>query len=440
MSLPAALGWGHRGFRVASRPAAWLGLLAVLAIPFALDLHRAATRGMGDRYSDLVIWYEAAADLRSHQDQPLYQRHPKYLYPPLLVTLFAPLTALPPSVATVIYQLCKWAALVIALRLAWRLAGPVGEDLPPIVTLGSLLLTARFFENDFSIANINTFVLCGVLLAALLARRVPTHFLAGVIVGVLTGIKLTPALVLAYFIYKGWWRTLVGAAVGVILALLVVPALLIGWENNLRLLGDWFHHLPGAFAAGTIRSTHTNQSITAIVNRLFGGSSAIPAGDGGASTAVYITLVTLPPWARDVIRFSLSSCILAALAWVCRRRFQPLESPLRYAAEVSLVLIAMLALSGMSWKAHFVALLPAFSVLLAYLADARYPDSPRRAIAFFLIAAAALCILTSDIITPIGADYAESFGLVLLGALLAAAGVWTVHSGLASPPRAATTA
>lgn len=430
MSLSAAAGWGHSGFRARSSILALLGLLAVLALPIALDLRRAATLGMGDCYSDLVIWYQAATDLRENAGIRLYERHPGYLYPPLLLTLFEPLTRLAPQTATVAYQIGKWIALIVALRLAWRLCSPRGEDAPPIVALGSLLLTARFLENDFSIANVNTFVLCGVLLAAWLAARGATG-LAGVLVGILASVKLTPALVLAYFVYKGWFRSLGGAALGVVLGLIAIPTLLLGWDHNLRLLDEWIDHLPAAFAEGTIRSTHTNQSITAIVNRLLGGSVAIPPD-------TFVTLVALPAWGRNAVRVVLSLAILALLAILCRRRFEAQREPLRYSAEISAVLIAMLALSGMSWKAHFVVLLPAFATLLTYLADRRFPDPPRATIAALTIVAAGLCVLTSDVVTPLGADYAEAYGLILLGALVAGAGVWRVHAALAVTPPGAT--
>jgi hypothetical protein len=66
-----------------------------------------------------------------------------------------------------------------------------------------------------------------------------------------------------------------------------------------------------------------------------------------------------------------------------------------------------------------VTLLLPYSLLLAYLADSRYPDHRRRAVGVLLLVSFALCTLTSDIITPAGANYAEALGLIALGAVVA---------------------
>jgi hypothetical protein len=135
-----------------------------------------------------------------------------------------------------------------------------------------------------------------------------------------------------------------------------------------------------------------------------------------------------------VLRAGLSVAILAVLARACRRRLDPARQPLALAAEIGLVQIAMLALSGISWKDHFIALLLPYTVLLAYLADARYPDAARTRVKRWLLVSFVLCTLTCDIITPRGADYAEAFGLILFGALAAAGGLLAVRRALDTFP------
>lgn len=382
----------------------------------ALDARRAMQSGMGD-YGDLRIYYDAARDVLSRPDAGLYQRHPGYLYPPFFIVLFGPIGLLPPLTATLVFQSLKWIALVAAARLAWRLCSPRGEDLPPIAALGSLALAGRFFQADFAYGNVNTFLICATLGALVLIRR-GRPFPAGVLVGLVTGIKIMPALLILYFAYKGWWRAVSGAALGVALALLVIPAPWFGWQENLATLNAWYHHLVADFVStGGVKSGVTNQSLTAILNRVLGSSV-------GIKPDTHVAIVVLPVAVRNVIRLTVAAAIAVCLARACRGRLDPLHEPVRFASQVSLVLVAMLVLSGFSWKGAFVSLLLPFSALWAVVSDGRSPAAARRWAAGALILIAGLCLFTTDIITPAGVAYVEAFGGILVIALVAAAGVW----------------
>lgn len=427
--LAMRLGWSHHGFRVANRIYAHLGLVLLLLLPFLFDVNRAVQLGLGrflptDRpYLDLRIWMEAAHEYVRNPALDLYAAHPRYLYPPFFLTLVAPLTYLPENVAVAVFQLVKWLALYLSLQLAWRLCSPRGEDLPPIVAIGSLLLTTRFFGNEIANGNINMFMLLVALGAGWLVAR-ERHVAAGLLVAAAACVKITPALLLVYFAYKRCWRTLLGAAVAVPVCLLLFPGLVFGLESNWRNLWGWqAHMLADYLERGEVYSIHLNQSLTAWLNRMFGPGKALEPD-------VHLAFVVLPPWALMTLRALLSLGILGVLAWACRRRIAAREQPLAFAAEIGLVQIAMLALSGYSWKAHYVALLLPFTVLLAYLADARYPDRARLGVKLALALAVVLCVLTCDIITPTGVNYAEAYGAMLFGGLAAGGGLLGVRAVL----------
>jgi len=72
-----------------------------------------------------------------------------------------------------------------------------------------------------------------------------------------------------------------------------------------------------------------------------------------------------------------------------------------------------------------VLLLP-FSVLLAYLADARYTQA-RRAVHTLTWVAAVLCLLTTDILGPTIADYVQACGGLTLGVVAAGAGTAVIR-------------
>lgn len=421
--LPARLGWGHRGFR-ADRSAV-LALLLLLLLPFVWDTWTLLDPARPPR-PDIARWLGVAETLRSDPSLPIYDQdlHPDYLYPPYFLTFFWVLCWIPAWAAALVFELAKWAALVAGLRCAWRLCAPPGEDVPPIVALGSLLLTWRYFSNDLGQGNVNIFILALVVGGCWLLRR-GNHVAAGFVVAVGACTKVTPALLLVYFAYKRCWWTLVGAVLGGVVCLVVWPSLWLGWSNNWALLWDWYDHVVAGYVErGAVYSIHSNQSIAGVLNRLLGPHVAIHYPD------VYLAFTVLPPMWLNALRLMLSAGVVLTLGWACRGRLPERNQPLAFAAEVGLVLIAMLMLSGYSWKMHFVTLVVPFSVWLAYLVDARYPDGPRRLLKVLLVPAFLLCVMTGDILTPRGADYAEAYGVVLLGTLTAAATLLVVRGKL----------
>lgn len=455
-AIAGKLGWGHRGFR-ADRRGANITLLAILLLPFLLDQYALQIR-MREHLPDLKRWLGVTQTLINDPAAPIYSQalHPDYLYPPFFLAFFWPLAMLPGWAAAVVFATVKWAALFVALRCVWRLCAPPDEDLPPIVALGSLLLAWRFFWNDFGQGNINLFILAAIALGCWMlqrgmmlkaggvrAERLPQNtqrwgvragrphspgfhspaarwqFGAGFAVMVAACTKVTPALVLVYFVYKRCWWTMLGAAAAGFVCLVLWPSLWLGWENNWRLLWDWYDHvIEGYLSRGAVYSIQTNQSLTGILNRLLGSHVALHKPDA------YLAPVVLSPETLNALRSAVALAILGLLAWVCRGRLPERRRPLEFTAEISLVLVAMLTLSGYSWKMHFVTLIFPFAAVLAYLADARYPDRPRRPLAVLLILASLLLIASGDLLTPRGADYAEAFGAILWGAwLLGAAAV-----------------
>jgi hypothetical protein len=434
------LGWGHRGFRVDSRRKATLGLVLLLALPFAIDQIAAQDR-IANHRPDLRGYLALAdASLRT-PDAPIYPpgNDPRipwramdvqpgwYLYPPFFLALVWPLSQLPAVIAVLLFESLKWVALFFALRFAWRLCTVDEEDVPPAVALGGILLAWRFLWNEFAHQNVNMFLLLAVLAGCRLLRR-RRDAAAGFVVGLAACVKVTPALVLVYFVYKRRWRSLAGAAAAAVVCLVLLPAACYGWSANLEHLSAWYRAVVGAFLAhGHVDSMYGNLSITALVNRLFARTDNFDYG-------VTVTLVELPAALRNLLRTGVSLAILVALFWACRRRIDPAGRPLAFAAEIGLVQIVMLLLSGISWKAHYVAMLLPYTVLLAWLADAR-SAGPRRMVGGLLIASMLLCTLTGDVLTPIGANYAEALGAITLGAVAAGAGLVLVHASLRQPAR-----
>ncbi|MCH7870707.1 MAG: DUF2029 domain-containing protein [Planctomycetes bacterium] len=425
-SLRDRLGWGHRGFRVESRRAATIGLLLLLAIPFVLDQVGAQIR-MAKHHPDLQRWLALASDVSADPAQQVYRPGGWYLYPPFFLALMRPLSGLAPWAAVLVFETLKWIALFFSLRFAWRLCAPRDEDMPPIVAIGSIIITWRFIWNDLGQGNVNLFILLAVLGACRLIQT-RRDMAAGAVIAIAACVKVAPALLLVYFVYKGRWKSLVGAAAACVICLILAPALAYGWSDNLRLLNGWFDAVVVAFVdKGGVDSLHTNQSLTAIINRLFSAAVALEPD-------IRVTLIDLPQRARDLLRAGMGVSLLGLLGWCCRRRRGEQIHSLAFAAEAGLVLIVMLLMSGISWKAHFVTMLLPYVVLLAFLADARN-GGPRRLIGGLLLTSILLCTFTGDLITPTGANYAEAYGVIAIGAMAAGIGLVVVRQSVTGSAR-----
>lgn len=411
--VPAKLGWGHRGFRVENRKHAALALLFLLAIPFALDQAAFQIR-MREHNPDLKGWLASAVRMFDQPHEPFYgQDGGFYLYPPFFLTLVRPLALIPTWAGAAVFETLKWVALVVGLQLAWRLSSRPGEDVPPVVALGSLLFTWRFIDNDFAVGNVNVLLLLGILGSCWLVHR-GRRFWAGFVLALPICIKVTPALLLVYFAYRRWWGTVIGSAAGAVFCLLLWPALWLGWSENIRLLAEWYDMVVASFLHhGQTRAMQTNQALAGLIERLFTDRVAIKPD-------TRITLVELSQGVRTAIRVGCGLGALAVAAWVCRGRLDPRRDPPAFAAEVGIVLVLMLMFSGLTWKAHMVTLLLPYSVLLAWVADSRNGRNRARVtIITLLLVSVALASLTGDVLTPTGADYAEAIGMPLLGAVVA---------------------
>jgi len=383
-------------------------LFVVLAL-FAADqirLYRAMRSGQSR--TDLERWMPIAAGFLSMPGAALYERHPDYLYPPWFLLLVYPFRFLPLSVAAFLAQTIKWAALLACIRWVFDLAAaPPRRLIAPAAAIGSLLCSLRFFINEMAELNVNMLILCAVIGAARLVCSGRAAW-AGFVLALVCAVKVTPGLVVLYFLYKGQWRILMGVALGLLLTCVALPAAAVGLDDGIAALRGWYDHVISDFlSSGRVYSPHFNQSLTGWLNRLFTPAVAIEPDTP-------VTLVVLSPATLTALRAALAAGVLAVVIVAVRPR-PGADRPPAMLAELGLVLIAMLLLSGYSWKAHYVALFPGYAAALASLFGDR-PARRRRLIAALVVVSFVLCTLTCDLIGPRLADRAEAYGLIMFGA------------------------
>lgn len=352
--------------RVLTRPAVRWTLLALLAatllIPsfqFFDKLHETTWspwRGERPR-SALGRWIEDLKAAKAGEDPYGYGHW--FPYPPTVLVLLYPLTFMPLSAAGAIFAAAKIAAVIAAACFA--VAALHRDDHP--VRLGVFLVAALFSAgpviSDIQHGNINVFVLL-TLTACWYAWTIRRDVLAGLLLALAITIKITPALLLLYFLYRRQWRLTAAAAIGLVLFALVLPALVFGPARNTDLLVAWFDMLAAPYVLhGYITDAVINQSLPGVLVRWFRMTGFVPLEDLSVeeSFAWGTEHMTRPATLTGVIVLrGAGLTLLALLAWLCRSPLRDRRDP-RLALECALVLLAMLLLSERTWKHHMVTLL-----------------------------------------------------------------------------------
>ncbi|MGV9820926.1 mannosyltransferase [Nocardia xishanensis] len=249
-----------------------------------------------------------------------------FTYPPFAALVFFPLHFLPFKVIAVGWLLATVAALYgvvwIALELivgeerlrepGWR-AAAVGWT-----TVGVWLEPVR---TTIDYGQVNVFLVLG----AMLAVRSSRWWLSGGLVGIIAGIKLTPAITGLYFVARRRWGTALWSAV--VFGATVGISYLINNHEATRYFGTL---LGDADRIGPVGSVW-NQSLRGTLSRILGHD--VESG---------------PVWIAAVLA-------VAALAFFAWRALEPDDRM----GTLLLVQLFGLLISPISWSHHWVWLLPA---------------------------------------------------------------------------------
>ncbi|MEO6881043.1 MAG: mannosyltransferase [Mycobacteriaceae bacterium] len=280
-----------------------------------------------------------------------------FTYPPFAAMVMWPLHLVSPfTVLSVLWQLATvaalWGVVTLSLRLLLgrRADEPCWRAVALVWTAVGTWLEPVHTTLDFG--QVNVFLALGVLAAA------STHrwWLAGALVGVLAGFKLTPAVTGLYFLAQRNVRAAVASAVvfaaTVALSFVVVP-------------GEARQYFTGvgldAGRVGPVGSA-INQSLRGVLSRFVGHD----VGTG-------------PIWGVAVLA-------AAALTLLACRRLDPGD---RLGVLVAVQLLGLLA-SPISWSHHWVWLVPALLWLV---------HGPRAgSLAARVLATVVLVVLVADVI------------------------------------------
>lgn len=289
-----------------------------------------STNGMN--LVDLHVYVGGSAALLTDQlyDFTYAEKTPDFplpfTYPPFAALVFFPLHYLPFTVVAVAWLLAIAAALYAVVHISLELIFGAERLRTPqwrAATVGwtALGLWLEPVRTTMDYGQVNVFLVLGGMLAVRSAR----WWISGSLVGIVAGIKLTPAITGLYFVARGRWATVAwsavvfGATVGV--SFLIAPVEARRYFGTL--LGD-------ADRIGPVGSVW-NQSLRGTLSRVLGYD--VESG---------------PWWIAAVL-------VVAVLAFLAWRALGP-EDRL---GTLIVVQLFGLMISPISWSHHWVWLLPA---------------------------------------------------------------------------------
>jgi hypothetical protein len=315
-----------------------------------------------------------------------------YPNPPLMAICLYPLTLLPPVAGAVIFFLIKVAMAIGLFMWAIRLASGRGPPMPVWGVAVLLVLALRPYTGDLDHGNVNIVIAFLVVLSLWMFAQ-GRDVWAGVWLALATAFKVTPALLIPYFVWKRQWKLVASAIVGLAMFLTIVPGLVLGQSRNLELLGDWYAAVVAPYAErGEVETRQHNQSMPALLYRWLSDSPGLE--ESGGHEPEHVNFASLDPGTLRWITRVLSVAFLIALAWLCRTPTSD-RRDWRLACEYGLMIIGMLVLSERTWKHHYTPFVIPLAALVAYWST-RAPTSRVRTVLLIVMIVVYLLISSTS--------------------------------------------
>lgn len=305
---------------------AGLGWWLALAIAVTLLVVRVSSLS-GGLWSDLDVYAAAghAVIVGRPVDQVVVDGLP-FTYPPFAAVVFAPLSLLPAWSARALMTLASLGALGVTLAIIARRTRLAAL---PVVTVAVLAIASEPVVRTLILGQVNLVLLSLVVIDLV----VMPQRMRGILTGLVTGVKLVPgAFVLLFLARRNWGAAGRWAAAS---AVTLLVGAVVQWDATRRFFGGSMWDLGlGSDVMGV-----DNQSLSGVWMRL--------TGHPEVDLPVTLGLVAIP-------------LVIAVVLLVVAARI-----PGDDVRDLSIVAVAMLLASPVSWTHHWVWLLPTLVWLLA---------------------------------------------------------------------------
>ena len=329
----------------------WLGMMPMLPW-FVISILWVVFIGLNYVYAThtdsglnaFLAYYQGAEALLNNA--PLYNGLDGwiYLYPPLFAQMLMPIATLDNyDVAVLLWYVINVALLMGTLFSLSRYVPPARAKLlwiAPIVFLP--------FWQALYLGQVTTIMLA-LLTFAWICMREDRAVIAGMLLALASWIKVFPAILILYFIFKRDWRVLRGVVLlGTVLA--IAQVLISGPD----IMFEFFDILLSLTAGGQPEATYENLSILAFVSRLFQHNDKV------IPIFVDDNLFTIIRW--GITAFIIGISVIAI--WYSGASTKAKQINWRFDIEYSLMIMTILLFGGTLWISGLPPLLLLYVLLL----------------------------------------------------------------------------
>jgi len=298
-------------------------------------------------------------------------QHSRFLYPPLVATLFQPVALMDYHVAKHLWMIVSLVALCASLTLALRLTGTGARGATAITTALVVLVfhpLLTFLERGQIDSITLLFVTLGIVLMCLKKRS----GVAGILIAMATLLKLHTLLIVPFLVLRKQWRVLAGYAAGGVL-ILVFSVLFCGPQALQQYITVEFPRI-AKFGEGGTEDMRVDPAIVASLEP----GEGLTVKDGRVYPRTYFTFVAnaslirlpvirrlrsllfsvgfpSPQTAASLIVFGVFFGVLALLQW--GGALAPSGSPQQEFLYWQLILIIIMLSAPLTWVMNTVWLL-----------------------------------------------------------------------------------
>jgi len=385
------------------------------------------------RSVDFYPFYNIARNIL-YLGKDLYGPNPAFSYPPFfycIVSFFAVFTEKIALLFWTIFNICliTSAYMLIVKIVAFfepantRLVQDASLKRKAIVILPFMVMLGIVADN-LNLGQVNplTFFLSVLSIYAALKEK---HIISGVSLGIAIAIKVTPALMILFFLIKGYRKFLPWCLLTVLACFTVIPLAFFGYENTLKFTSDFFNLVILPFFRGdiTIRETsgfwHSNQSFDGFFGRHF-----TPFGREYYGAAHMFDPAFLDLAGAKKLSLAVKIVTSIILLYAVRGSIKSNQGLLKF--EFAAGFIFILLVSPASWLNHYITVMFAYYVAVNYITSKGNNELNKKILGGCLMACCALTATGALYLSVDLPKVIQSMSGMFLGHLILFIGIVTV--------------
>jgi len=298
-----------------------------------------------------------------------------YPYLPFWALANAPFTLLPMHLALVLFFPLFVFALALLIGVLDRLTRgdtPLKKDALFWATAAAVALSVRFMLRDMMECGVNLALVAMSWLSIYLWTR-HREKLAGLVLGLAISLKCTPALFLAYFVWKRQWKMAM-ATTAAAAAFTISPILVMGPAEYGKSVTFWFSRAwdgvagtdpsRGVLGEEPTQNISLRPSLARYLMRLPDDHKA------RLDHPLFFDVLDLSPQTAGLVSRIIMLALMAAVAWRFRQPVKRRNDP-TILWECAAVSILILLYSPITWGQHCVGVFPAFYLIARNVAAGR---------------------------------------------------------------------